>query len=117
MVRRDWTPRPHQSQSGGDDDGSQRPSRRGDSEESFGSQPSPASGRLASPLLPDLDDDPARTEPEPEPESERSPSAARGNSSDMDALARALSGTSISLVPRSVRLARKTKMPIDPSSG
>lgn len=113
MVRRDWTPRPDQSRS---QDGSQRSSRRGDSEESFGSQPSPASTRLASPLLPDINDDQYRAEVEPE---ERCLSAARpsDHSADVDALASALSGTSISLVPRSVRLARKTKMPIDPTSG
>ncbi|TKA51625.1 hypothetical protein B0A53_05502 [Rhodotorula sp. CCFEE 5036] len=105
MVRRDWTPRPDQSRSGASS------SRRGDSEESFGSQPSPASERLASPLLPDVDhgsSDPSRTDPEPVPE--------RSASADVDALTSALSGTSISLVPRSVRLARKTKMPIDPTS-
>lgn len=112
MVRRDWTARPDQSRS---QDGSQRSSRRGDSEESFGSQPSPASTRLASPLLPDIEDDQIHTDPEPD---ERwSSAAARSNSADVDALASALSGTSISLVPRSVRLARKTKMPINPTSG
>lgn len=110
MVRRDWTPRTDQSQSRdqGSGDGSPRPSRRGDSEESFGSQPSPASERLASPpLLPDVDHDLSRKEPKPE----------RSDATDVDALASALFGTSISLVPRSVRLARKMKMPIDSTSG
>lgn len=106
MVRRDWTPRPGQSA-----EGSPR-QPRGSSEESFGSQPSPASMRLTS-LSP-----PPEIEELPRPETQDreesvAPAGSSGSSAEVDDLAAALSGTSISLVPRSVRLARKAKMPID----
>ncbi|BGP33712.1 hypothetical protein JCM10296v2_005516 [Rhodotorula toruloides] len=64
---------------------------RGSSEETVASPPSPSHERHESP--PHLEPPPIVT-----------------SSADVDDLAAALSGASISLVPRSVRLARKTKM-------
>ncbi|GJN92752.1 hypothetical protein Rhopal_005790-T1 [Rhodotorula paludigena] len=81
MVRREWKPREGQTGWKGD---------RAGSDDSFGSPPSPAPAQLPE-LLP---------EPGPVPAS----------SADVDDLAAALSGTSISLIPRSVRLARKNQM-------
>ncbi|GAA5977294.1 hypothetical protein JCM10908_004927 [Rhodotorula pacifica] len=102
MVRRDWTPRAGQ-QSG---TASPQPPRAS-SEESFGSQPSPASMRLASPL-PAVDDLEVAG-----PTTAAMQSDAKPSSDEVDELAAALAGSSISLVPRSVRLARKAKMPVD----
>ncbi|BGP01688.1 hypothetical protein NBRC10513v2_005327 [Rhodotorula toruloides] len=81
MVRREWKPREGQERG------------RGSSEETLDSPPSPAQERHDSPL---------HLEPSVPP-----PVI---SSADVDDLAAALSGTSISLVPRSVRLARKNKM-------
>lgn len=81
MVRREWKPREGQTGWKGD---------RAGSDDSFGSPPSPAPVQL----------------PELSPEPESAPAL----SADIDDLAAALSGTSISLVPRSVRLARKNQM-------
>ncbi|GAA5860236.1 hypothetical protein JCM1840_002831 [Sporobolomyces johnsonii] len=96
MVRRDWKPRAGQPgwETGGgrassdDDDDDHEESARG-----MG-PPSPVSSRAASPPPPPMERD------------------------DVDDLALSLSGTSISLIPRSVRLARdraaKHKMSIEP---
>ncbi|GAA5941002.1 hypothetical protein JCM3775_001120 [Rhodotorula graminis] len=90
MVRRDWKPREGQP-------GWRSETRASSEENSFGSPPSPAQAKLR--------------ELSPEP-AERA-SAPVAPSQDVDDLADALSGTSISLVPRAVRLARKNKMATD----
>lgn len=81
MVRREWKPRDEQERG------------RGSSEETMESPPSPAQERHDSP-----------------PHLAASPPPTVTSSADVDDLAAALSGTSISLVPRSVRRARKNKM-------
>ncbi|BGP09721.1 hypothetical protein JCM10049v2_005594 [Rhodotorula toruloides] len=81
MVRREWKPRDGQE------------CGRGSSEETVESPPSPVQERHESP-------------PHLEPPSPPTVTS----SADVDDLAAALSGTSISLVPRSVRLACKNKM-------
>ncbi|GAA6048572.1 hypothetical protein JCM3770_006559, partial [Rhodotorula araucariae] len=86
MVRREWKPRGGQPGWRGD--------ARASSDDSFGSPPSPA--HSTSPKLP--------REPEP---------PATASSKDVVDLAAILYGTSISLVPRPVRIARKTKMATD----
>ncbi|POY70427.1 hypothetical protein BMF94_6574 [Rhodotorula taiwanensis] len=113
MVRRDWTPRggsPSSAPSSAD--ASRAP--RGSSEESFGTEPSPASLRATVPLP---EEGPVSAQEEESPSSSASASTAAQTlqpaEADIDDLTSAFSTTSISLVPRSVRLARKAKMPLD----
>ncbi|GAA5889171.1 hypothetical protein JCM8208_007791 [Rhodotorula glutinis] len=90
MVRRDWKPREGQP-------GWRGETRASSEEDSFGSPPSPAQAKLK-----ELSPEPVEEEPAP-----------AAPSRDVDDLADALSGTSISLVPRAVRLARKKQMATD----
>lgn len=87
MVRRDWKPREGQP-------GWRGETRASSEEDSFGSPPSPAQAKLKELSPEPVEDEQAAVRP----------------TSDVDELAEALSGTSISLVPRAVRLARKNKM-------
>ncbi|BGP41749.1 hypothetical protein JCM10449v2_005740 [Rhodotorula kratochvilovae] len=86
MVRLEWKPREGQP--------GWRGETRASSDDSFGSPPSPAQ-----PVMQEL------------PRAPEQPAAS--SSKDVDDLAAALSGISISLVPRAVRLARKNKMATD----
>lgn len=96
MVRRDWKPREGQPGWRGSD-GETMTRTPSSGEESFGSPPSPAQTKLPS-LSPEPQEEPVRAAPPCQ---------------DVDDLAAALSGTSISLVPRAVHLARKNKMATD----
>ncbi|BGP56764.1 hypothetical protein JCM8202v2_004394 [Rhodotorula sphaerocarpa] len=110
MVRRDWKPRPSPGTADAPEGQAVRPPRA-ISEESFGSQPSPPAVRQHIPLPetePEEDPHPATSAPQPTEKGVVAPAEV-----DMDDLTSAFSSTSISLVPRSVRLARKTKMPVD----
>ncbi|BGP41762.1 hypothetical protein JCM10450v2_005828 [Rhodotorula kratochvilovae] len=86
MVRREWKPREGQPGWHGE--------TRASSDDSFGSPPSPTQ-----PVMQELPRDPEQP--------------TKSSSKDVEDLAAALSGTSISLVPRAVRLARKNKMATD----